>query len=100
MLSRSFWIVIVLALLLSAPHTLGAAPLSLIDIIPNSFSGETDQNSEPNIAVNPSNVSQMIISVFANTDISPYFSTQTPSLAGSRGEGSPSSPGTRGARRA
>jgi hypothetical protein len=28
------------------------------------------------IVFNTSNVSQMIISVFANTDISPYFSTQ------------------------
>ncbi len=51
-------------------------PPSLIDVIPKAQSGETDQNSEPNIAVNPSNPGQAFIGAFADSGINPYFSTQ------------------------
>jgi hypothetical protein len=40
--------------------------LRLVDIIPQSDSGETAQNSEPSIAVNPVNPMQMIAGTFGD----------------------------------
>ena len=53
------------------------AGIRVIDIIPGSQSGETGQNSEPSIAVNPNDTSQAVIGVFsfANSSFSPYYST-------------------------
>jgi hypothetical protein len=47
----------------------------VVDIIPHNQSNETDQNSEPNIAVNPTNPSQAAMGVFGASP-NPYFSTQ------------------------
>ena len=52
-----------------------AGSFTLIDVIPNFMSGETEQNSEPNIAVNPVNPSQAVISSFALNPTNPYFAT-------------------------
>lgn len=51
--------------------------VKVVDVIPGSLSGETDQNSEPSIAVNPTNPTQAAISAFSNdpTSNSPFFST-------------------------
>jgi hypothetical protein len=48
---------------------------TLVDIIPNSDSSETGQNSEPSIAVNPLNPTQMIAGAFGpiNSDNEPYY---------------------------
>src|SRR5438874_2435963 len=49
-----------------------AHAFNLVDVIPSSLSGETAQNSEPNIAVNPINPAQAVISSFGGN---PYFAT-------------------------
>jgi PEP-CTERM motif len=66
-----------LAVLLAA----GAAEATLIpviDVIPNSASAETAQNSEPSLAVNPLNPNTMISGAFSNTGsgndlVTPYW---------------------------
>jgi hypothetical protein len=47
----------------------------LVDVIPSSDSSETDQNSEPSLAVNPKNTSQIIVGAFgpSATLDTPYF---------------------------
>jgi hypothetical protein len=52
-----------------------ALKYTLVDIIPYRNSGETGQNSEPSIAVNPLNPTQMIAGTFGNSDhdIQPYW---------------------------
>ena len=37
---------------------------NVVNIIPNALSGETSQDSEPNIAVNPANANEIAISAF------------------------------------
>jgi hypothetical protein len=44
----------------------------VVDVIPGSQSGESDQNSEPSIAVNPINSSQMLAGTFG-ADQAPFF---------------------------
>ncbi len=43
---------------------LKSTSVSLVDIIPNILSGETNQDSEPNVAVNPADPSQIAASAF------------------------------------
>jgi len=54
-----------------------ATPITLVDIIPASDSAETAQNSEPSLAVNPTNPTQMIAGTFStfvgNQVQSPYW---------------------------
>ena len=38
--------------------------LHIVSIIPNSMSGETQQDSEPNLAVNPQNTNDMVATAF------------------------------------
>jgi hypothetical protein len=38
--------------------------ITIVNIVPNSLSGETNQDSEPNIAVNPANSQEIAISAF------------------------------------
>jgi len=38
--------------------------VTVVNMIPNSLSGETNQDSEPNLAVNPNNPSQMAATAF------------------------------------
>ncbi|PYJ07566.1 MAG: hypothetical protein DME25_03570, partial [Verrucomicrobia bacterium] len=65
--------------LLAFPATrLVAQPV--VDVIPNAFSGETVQNSEPSIAVNPNGPANMFISSFGRLpgqplNTQPYFKT-------------------------
>src|SRR5947209_5412516 len=51
--------------------------IRLVDIIPNNDSGESAQNSEPSLAVDPLDPTQMIAGVFGNFSgavlINPYF---------------------------
>lgn len=52
----------------------GCGPkVKLVDIIPATFSGETNSDSEPNIAVNPANPHDIVISAF--TPCPPLIST-------------------------
>ena len=52
------------------------AQLQLVDVVPSSMNTETGQNSEPNIAVNPANASQVLISAFGTSSSSnPLFLT-------------------------
>ena len=44
-----------------------------MDVIPASLSSEAEQNSEPSIAVNPANPSQILIGSFDNASPNPYF---------------------------
>jgi hypothetical protein len=46
--------------------------LRVLDLIPATNSGETDQNSEPSIAVNPVNPAQMIAGAFGDS-LPPFF---------------------------
>jgi hypothetical protein len=47
---------------------------TLVDIVPNSDSSETEQNAEPSITVNPLNAMQMIAGAFvSSSDNEPYF---------------------------
>jgi hypothetical protein len=48
---------------------------SLRDIIPNSDSGERFQNSEPSIAVNPVDPTQMVAGIFSSSGASYFKST-------------------------
>jgi hypothetical protein len=50
------------------------AQYKVVDVIPQSDSAETGQNSEPSIAVNPLNPNQVIISSFGGNQ--PYFDSQ------------------------
>ena len=49
--------------------------LRIIDVIPASDSAETDQNSEPSLAVNPLAPTQIIAGAFGNGLPNPYFET-------------------------
>jgi PEP-CTERM motif len=69
--SRSFLVGAIVALLLTFPRFSDAVPIRLIDVIPNNLSGETGQQSESSLAVNPTNANQIVLqSGFTN-----YFST-------------------------
>jgi hypothetical protein len=57
----------VIALLTAAPAA-RADVINVIDVIPNSDSAETGQNSEPSIGVNPTNPNQMIVGAFSAFD--------------------------------
>jgi len=46
-------------------------PVSIVDVVPQVDSAESDQNSEPSIAVNPTNWQQMIVGSFGGG--TPYF---------------------------
>src|SRR5260370_12131065 len=56
-----------------------AMPVAIVDIIPQTDSAETGQTSEPSIATNPTDWSQMIAGSFASTNpnndlvATPYF---------------------------
>src|SRR2546423_5395937 len=50
-----------------------AETLLLVDAIPSALSAEAEQNSEPSIAVNPANPSQILIGSFDNASPNPYF---------------------------
>ena len=47
----------------------------LRDIVPNSDSGETFQNSEPSIAVNPVDPTQLVAGIFSSSGASYFKST-------------------------
>src|SRR5215471_6391263 len=69
--SRSFLVGAIVALLLTFPRFSEAVPIRLIDVIPNISSGESGQQSESSLAVNPTNANQIVLqSGFTN-----YFST-------------------------
>jgi hypothetical protein len=55
-----------------------AGPITIVDIIPNSDSSETQQNSEPSIAVNPLNPSQVIAGAFTGIFSGPPTNVTTP----------------------
>jgi len=55
---------ILLSLALSAFAAASQAQVKIVNLIPNTRSGETQQDSEPNLAVNPSNTSQIAGSAF------------------------------------
>jgi hypothetical protein len=57
--------------LLSAIPAAYAAVINVVDVIPNSDSAEAFQNSEPSLAVNPLDTSQMIAGSFGNG--TPFF---------------------------
>ena len=50
--------------------------IRLVDIIPKNDSAETAQNSEPSLAVDPLDPTQMIAGVFGDPT-NPYFKTPT-----------------------
>ena len=55
--------VVCLAMLL-ASASIVRAQVTLVNMTPQSRSGETNQNSEPHIAVNPSNPQQLVSTAF------------------------------------
>lgn len=55
-----------IALLCAIPAA-SAAPINVIDVIPNAASAETGQNSEPSLAVDPLNPNDMISGAFSST---------------------------------
>src|ERR1043166_3549898 len=58
-----------------APLLQAATALSIVDIIPNSDSGETAQNSEPSLGVDPLEPNQIASAAFGPA--TPYFKTTT-----------------------
>lgn len=58
-----FSLLAALALWISATGT-GSAQVTVVNMIPNGRSGETNQDSEPNLAVNPANPQQIAGSAF------------------------------------
>jgi hypothetical protein len=69
------------ALALSAFAAAGQAQVKVVNMTPNARSGETQQDSEPNLAVNPANPSQIAGSAFTpdplNTNAPIYVSTNS-----------------------
>ncbi|MEA3186282.1 MAG: hypothetical protein QOD99_112, partial [Chthoniobacter sp.] len=62
-----------------------SAQVTVVDVIPSAQSGESEQNSEPNIAVNPLNPNQIFITAFGETSRSnPIFFTETGGSSWSR----------------
>ncbi len=57
-------------LILSTFTVAGQAQVTVVNIIPNSRSGETQQDSEPNVAVNPANPQQVAGSAFTPDPLS------------------------------
>jgi len=55
----------------------GGPTVTVVNIIPRSLSGETNQDSEPNIAVNPQNPDQIVATAFtpdpAGGNLAPLF---------------------------
>ena len=49
---------------LAAAHSTLAGQVTVIDMIPNSLSGETARDSEPNLSVNPARPEQVVASAF------------------------------------
>ena len=47
----------------------------MVDVVPFNESSETLQNTEPTVAVNPSNPSQLIVSAFGDPAANPYFTS-------------------------
>jgi hypothetical protein len=64
-------IVSVIALLSLAPAA--HATITVIDAIPNAASAETDQNSEPSLAVDPLNPNTMVSGTFSNGPSGPFW---------------------------
>jgi hypothetical protein len=48
----------------------------LVDLIPNSDSAETVQNSEPSLGVNPLDATQMVAGIFGSSGASYFKSTK------------------------
>jgi hypothetical protein len=61
---------LLLVLTLSTFTVAGQAQVKVVNIIPNSRSGETQQDSEPNLAVNPANPKQVAGSAFTPDPLS------------------------------
>ena len=59
--------------------------VQVINMIPNSLSGETNQDSEPNIAVNPANTNQIAASAFTPNPAAPAGSITAPIFASANG---------------
>lgn len=57
-------LLLILAILLSASGISYATHISVVNMIPNGLSAETNQDSEPNLAVNPVDTSQIAGSAF------------------------------------
>lgn len=57
-------------LILAAITAAGQAQVKVVNIVPNSRSGETQQDSEPNLAVNPANPQQIAGSAFTPDPLS------------------------------
>jgi hypothetical protein len=72
---------ILLAWFLIGATPAAAVPVTVVNVIPNDFSNETDQNSEPSIALNPTNPMQAEISAF----ILPFVPTGSPFFATTNG---------------
>jgi hypothetical protein len=61
---RRWWIISVLVLVVAGASESHAAQVTVVNMIPHAQSGETNQDSEPNLAVNPANPSQVAGSAF------------------------------------
>src|SRR5437763_5487915 len=58
------------------PAARAALNFAVVNVIPGTQSAETDTNAEANIAINPNNVQQVLVSAFNNqvgTGGQPYF---------------------------
>ena len=55
-----------------------AGPITLVDVIPNAASAETQQNSEPSIGVNPNDPNQLISGAFTALFSPPPTNVTTP----------------------
>ena len=61
---RGWWMASILAVLVAGAGESHAAQVTVVNMIPLAQSGETNQDSEPNLAVNPANPLQVAGSAF------------------------------------
>ena len=61
---RGWWMANILAMLVAGAGESHAAQVTVVNMIPLAQSGETNQDSEPNLAVNPANPLQVAGSAF------------------------------------
>jgi hypothetical protein len=77
-------VLVTATILILSPVPALAVPITVVDVIPNNQSFETDPNSEPSIAVDPNNTQIAVISAFSgfvgqpnppSVPLQPYYAT-------------------------
>ncbi len=80
MCKSNFWSVLSIALVVCATHLSGYSQNRLVNMVPNNRSGETNQDAEPTITVDPANYNRIVGSAFTwdNLTQSPMVTSTAP----------------------